>query len=61
MAVADERGTDAAPVGAAELGGGVAGGEGAIPLVAAVATVVGVVAHVAERHAAPAVTGEVRG
>lgn len=60
-AVADEGGADAAPVGAGELRGGVAGGEGTATLVAVVAAVVGVVAGVGHRHAAPVVAGEVRG
>lgn len=59
MAVADKGGADAASVGAAELRGGVTGGEGAAALITVVTTVVCVVAGVAERHAAPVVTGEV--
>lgn len=59
VAITDEGSTDAAAVGAAELGGGVTGGEGAAALIAVVAAVVCVVTGVAEWHAAPVVTGEV--
>lgn len=59
MAVTDKVVADAASVLACELGGGVTGGEGAAPLIAVVAAVVGVVADVAERYAAAVVTGEV--
>lgn len=59
MAVTDEGRTDAASVAAGELGSGITRGEGAASLVTVVATVVCVVADVAERHAAPVVTGKV--
>lgn len=61
MAVADERRTDAASVRAGELSGGVTRGEGAVSLITVVTTVVHVVADIAERQAAPVVTGEVHG
>lgn len=61
MSVTDKGCTDAAPVGAGELCGGVTRGEGAPSFVTVVPTVVRVVTGVAHRHAAAIVTGEVHG
>lgn len=61
MAITDEGCTDATSVAAGELSCGVTCREGAALLVTVVTTVIYVVAGVAERHAAPIVTGEVHG